>query len=218
MATAAPDPAAAALLARSLTPERLSTYLTECQGSLPAALVLYQWNTEATGAFWETLGQWEVLLRNVIDGQLRRRHVTRGRPGSWLDDPAGELIAQARSEIEVARRRVHRKGKALTDGQIVSELPFGFWRFLISRRYTNLWPDMATGFPHAPDRRLSTIETPVAHLHELRNRLAHQQRIWSEPLRDRYTEMIDLAGYIDPALARWLHDSSRVTQVQAARP
>ena len=41
----------------------------------------------------------------------------------------------------------------LRDGQTISALGFGFWRFLLGRRYqTGLWPDLAAGFPHAPTR------------------------------------------------------------------
>jgi len=218
MARVAGDPVGEQLLLRGLGRDRLSTYLNACGGSLTEALVLYQWNTEVAGAFWETLGQWEVLLRNVIDGQLRGRHTARRRAGSWLDDPAGELSTQARADIKVARERVRRKGKPVTDPQTVSELSFGFWRFLISRRYTNLWPDLASGFPYAPNRRLDTVENRVAHLHELRNRMAHQQRIWAEPLQDRYGEILELAGWVNPVLGQWLQETTRVPSVLAAQP
>ncbi len=218
MARVAGDPVREQLLLRRLGGDRLSTYLTACGGSVTEALVLYQWNNEVAGAFWETLGQWEVLLRNVIDGQLRARHATRGRVGSWLDDPAGELSAQARVDIKVAGDRVRRKGKTVTDPQTVSELSFGFWRFLISRRYTNLWPDLASGFPYAPNRRLSTVEDRVADLHEFRNRLAHQQRIWAQPLHDRYTEILELAGWVNPVLREWLQETTRVPAILAAQP
>lgn len=126
MAMAAADPALAALLARSLTPERLSTNVPECHGSLADASVMYQWNTEVTGASWETLAQWRrsfVTSSTVSSGGGASPG---GRPGSWLDDPAGELAIQTRREIDLAGGRVRRKGNAVTDGQIFSKLSFGF--------------------------------------------------------------------------------------------
>lgn len=75
--------------------------------------------------------------------------------------------------------------KPTSDGQVISELSFGFRRFLLARRYQGqLWPDLATGFPHTPSRRRQLVEDPVVRLHEFRNRLAHHQRVVSEPERE----------------------------------
>ncbi len=208
----------ARLLLTVLSEERLSSYLDACDGSATAALALYQWNTAAVGAYWETLAHLEVIVRNVLDRRLTDRHRSRGRPGDWLADPARELTSRSRDDIRTAQTRVQRKGRPVAHGQVISELPFGFWRFLVSRRYTSLWPDLASGFPFAPDRRLSTVERPLADLHELRNRLAHHHRIWPQPLSRRYTQITALAGYVDPELSRWLNNTSRVPAVLAARP
>lgn len=111
------------------------------------------------------------------------------------------------------------KGKTTSHDQAISELSFGFWRFLLSRTYSGrLWPDLASGFPHAPNRSLTTIETPVRDLHELRNRLAHHQRVYSQPLADRHRDMQTLLGYIDPTLTAWVAATSRVPAVLAQRP
>lgn len=140
------------LLEQRLSPERLSTYVVACTGRLDDALVLYQWNTAVTGAFWEDMAHLEVLLRNAIDDRLTVRHADRGRTGTWLDDPARELTKYAREDITRAKERLRSKRKQFSRGQVVSELSFGFWRFLLSKRHTNLWPDVATGFPHAPNQ------------------------------------------------------------------
>lgn len=217
-----PQPYASALsllLERHLSQDRLSTYVTECRGRLDDALQLYAWNSAVSGAFWEQLGHVEVVLRNTLDGRLVARHAHRRRPGTWLDDPARELTQRARDDIARARSRIVGKGKPPTHGQVVSELSFGFWRFLISKTYSGtLWPDLASGFPHAPKRALNTVEHPVRQLHEFRNRLGHHQRIWSEPLLDRHREMTDLIGYVDPDVALWVAHVSRVQPTLALRP
>ncbi len=200
-----PQPYASALsllLERHLSQDRLSTYVTECSGRLDDALQLYAWNSAVSGAFWEQLG-----------------HAHRRRPGTWLDDPARELTQRARDDIARARSRIVGKGKPPTHGQVVSELSFGFWRFLVSKTYSGtLWPDLASGFPHAPKRALNTVEHPVRQLHEFRIRLGHHQRIWSEPLLDRHREMTDLVGYVDPDVALWVEHVSRVQPTLALRP
>jgi hypothetical protein len=193
--------------------ERLSTYLGVCRGDPVAAFGLYEWNTLVTGSLWEVLGHVEVVIRNAVDDRLSVRHASRGRPGSWLDDPAGELSKQARGEIDVARTRLIRKGKSLAHGQIISELSLGFWRYLISKRYMALWPDIATGFPHAPNRAIATVERPLSDVHDFRNRLGHHQRIWSQPLHERHRDMLTLIGYVDLDVHDWVMDRNRVSTV-----
>lgn len=213
------DPVTAVALQAAITPERLSSYLAECGGDLPAALELYRWNGEMAGALWETLGHVEVLLRNTLCARMDLRQRRSGRPASWLADAASGLDQRARDDIAVARARVKAKGKRASDGQIISELGFGFWRFLLARRYqSSLWPDLAGGFPNAPTRRLSVVENPMVRLHAFRNRLAHQQRIWSEPIEDRYDDCILLSGFVDASVATWIDASSSVSTVFAARP
>jgi hypothetical protein len=105
----------------------------------------------------------EVALRNTLAERLAARHRRLGRAGSWLDDPEEELSSRARLDIAGARDRVRQKGKRASDGQTISELSFGFWRFLVTKKLTGLWPDLASGFSHAPDRQLGTVEGRIAH-------------------------------------------------------
>jgi hypothetical protein len=207
------------VLLRGISAPRLNEYRTYCGGDLDAALELYRWNTEMTGAMWETIGHVEVALRNSLADRLTDRHSRLRRPGSWLDDPTFELDRQARDDIAKARDRVRRNGKQPSDGQTISELNFGFWRFLFARRYaTTLWPDLASGFPHSPNRTRATVERPVRRLHVFRNRLAHHQRIWTEPLAERWNDMCSVLRYIDPDLCTWATRHSRVAVVLARCP
>lgn len=205
-------------LERLFSAERLSTYIAHCDGDFAAAVEMYRWNSAITAAFWEPVGHLEVALRNTLDNRLAARHSRLTRPGSWLDDPARELTDRARLDIAGARERVKQKGKRASDGQTISELSFGFWRFLITKKLTSLWPDLATGFPHAPDRRRETVEAPLSRLHVFRNRLAHHQRVWSHAPAERYEDLLTLAGYIDPALPGWIEATSKVQRALAAKP
>ena len=151
-------------LVEHLSGDRLSTYLAARDDNLDAAVVLYAWNGEVTGAFWEHLGHVEVSLRNTLDARLAARHDRLRRADTWLDDPARELTERARKDIATARSRV-KAGKRGSHGQVLSKLSFGFWRFLVSKTCSGrFWPDLASGFPHAPNRSLTTIETPVREL------------------------------------------------------
>jgi hypothetical protein len=148
-----------------------------------AAVELYRWNAELAGAFWESLGHVEVLLRYTLAERLASGQEPLGHPLSWLVEGATGLDPRGYDDIVKARGRVRAKKKAPTGAQIISELGFGFWRFLVARRYQGeLWPDLASGFHYAPIRSRSTLEDPIVRLHDFRNRLAHHQRIWSEPV------------------------------------
>ncbi|SFT89114.1 Abi-like protein [Actinopolyspora lacussalsi subsp. righensis] len=198
---------------------RMRGYLDACGGDPDIALELYRWNTRISGAFWETLSHLEIVLRNVLARRLAVRHATAGRAGSWLDDPNRELDHRARREITEARQRVNRKGKTASDGQILSELSFGFWRFLLARRYaTTLWPDLARGFPVAPTRARTVVEQPVTRLHEFRNRLAHHERIWNQPLKERHDDIMTLLGFVRSDLPDWVAEECRVSAVLVACP
>jgi hypothetical protein len=205
-------------LERLLSRERLGAYVQACEHDLGDAIALYRWNAAVSAALWEPLGHLEVALRNGASTSLAARHARSRRPGSWLDDPGGELDPRVQGHIATARRRVRQKGKRLTDPQTISELGFGFWRYLVTKRHTHLWPDLATAFAHAPDRRRETVEEPLARLHDLRNRVAHHQRIWNRDLVARYDDLLRVAGYLDPGLPAWIADGCAVPGVLRARP
>lgn len=137
----------------------------------------------------------------------------------WLDDPAGELHSAAREEIDKGKRRLRQAGAQLLPGKIVAELSFGFWRFLLARRYTaSLWPAMRPAFPHLPSRDRLLLEEPVARLHKLRNRLAHHEPLIAEPLGARYVDLLTVVGYVDPALRQWVDGGNSLTATLATRP
>jgi hypothetical protein len=145
---------------RLFSRERMSTYVARYDGDFDAAVHLYRWNAAITAAFWEPIGHLEVALRNRLSDQLFTRHRRLARKLTWLDDPGRELSGKGRDDIAAARSRIKRKGKRASEGQTISELSFGFWRFLVAKKRTSLWPDLASAFPFAPNRRRETIEAP----------------------------------------------------------
>ena len=204
---------------RHLSPARLTTYLTEAGGDFDHALLLYRWNSAVAAAFWESLGYGEIALRNALHEALAKRHTRLRRPDQWYDDPRHELNPRGRDEIALARNRLTRAGAVLTPGKIVAELPFGFWRYLLARRYTaTLWPVMRTAFPHLPGRDRRLLEEPVTGLHHLRNRIAHHEPLLREDLAARYADLVGVLDAIDPVLRAWALSDGRVPALLAQRP
>jgi hypothetical protein len=214
-----PPSETALLIQRHLSAPRLATYVRASGGDLDRAVELYLWNATVAGALWEVLGHVEVVLRNVLHDALTARHQRLGRTGQWYDDPARELAQPARDDITRAKQRLQLGSAPLQPGKIVAELSFGFWRFLLARRYTaTLWPALRPAFPYMPgsDRRL--LEAPVARLHVLRNRVAHHEPLLAEPVDDRYADLLDVVGFVHPQMRSWLDTHNRLLATLAQRP
>jgi len=216
-----PD-APAGLVEAHLTAPRVATYVDACDGDLNQALLLYKWNARIAGALWEALGHGEVLLRNAIHDTLTTRHQHRRQPGYWFDNPRHELDNRAHDEIDAAKRRARRgiSSEAVPPGKLVAELPFGFWRYLLAKRYSpTLWPAIRHAFPHLPGRNRARLERPVIHLHQLRNRITHHEPLIRENLPARLADLEYVLDAIDPALRRWIRDDGgRLVAIVTDRP
>ena len=78
-------------------PPRLRHYLVEAGGDVDRAIRLYEWNTNLSAAFWESLGHLEVVLRNTIDRQMTARHVARAIPhGSCSPENRDQVRTRSR--------------------------------------------------------------------------------------------------------------------------
>lgn len=223
-----PDPLFLGALEQRLSSERLRPYRTEVGGDLQRALQLYEWNAAISAAFFELLGHFEVVLRNSLHDQLRIWHAAKGRGGQWYDDPAHLLDQRGGADIAKVRRTLADNSQVETPGKVVAELGFGFWRFLLDKRYqATLWaPCLQHAFPYLSPRRLKMVSTPVASLHWLRNRIAHHEPVHrvsrgdqrSVSLADGHSAVLQVAGFMDPGIAAWLSVLSRVPTMLASRP
>jgi hypothetical protein len=210
----------ASLLRQRLSPERLGPYERACDRDTSRAVVLYEWNGEVSAAFHEILGLLEVVLRNALHDQLTAWHDRRGRRGRWYDDPDGILETHRRRDIAEARSRLDRDGKAANPGRVVAELTFGFWRYLLARRYeTTLWtPALRHAFPNLRPARRATLYSPIKDLVRLRNRIAHHEPIHNRPLAVLHDDLLRVAGHIDSRIEGWIRGRSRVPELLRSQP
>jgi hypothetical protein len=208
------------LLEQHLSAERIRPYRLVVGGDLDAAIALYQWNGAMAAALGEDLGHLEVVLRNALHHQLTVWHAGAGLPGQWYDPPLAVLDQRRRQDIAEARSRLKRAGKLESPGRVVSELMFGFWRFLLDSRYqTTLWAQaLRKAFPHLVPQRRIDVYRPVNTLYMLRNRIAHQEPIHQLNLADHHRYLLLVAGFIDPGIEAWLGGNSRVPPMLAGRP
>ncbi len=208
------------LLERRLSVERIGPYRTTVGGDLDRALLLYEWNATVGAAIHEAIGHLEVVLRNALHEQLTAWHTAQQLPGQWYDDPNQALDRHRRDDIDAARARIRRDGKVETSGKVVAELMFGFWRFLLDKRYQpTLWAQaLRHAFPHLQPQRRVEVYDPVYALVRLRNRIAHHEPVHHLPLHARHDDLLRVAAYLDPAIEAWISQTSRVPALLSARP
>ncbi len=212
------DAALLPVLWQRLSPERMKPYADAAGGDGDRALGLYQWNIAISGALFESLGSLEVVLRNALHRELARNHAASGLPGAWYDDPAGVLGERAREDVETARQRILDRGHAVVPGRLVAELTFGFWRFLLAKKYEHtLWtPALVHAFVRQTTRR--DVHARLSRLNELRNRIAHHEPIHARRLSLDYGDLLFVARAICADTARWIDRTSRVRLTLTLRP
>ena len=207
-------------LATLLTHERLATYLKVSNDDLTAALQLYNWNIDVTTAALAMTAMVEIPLRNALDHQLTCWAHGRGSQ-SWFD--LAPLYTQGRRDLAKATQRAGAGRRPPTHVRFVAVLSFGFWRFLLSRRYlTTLWiPALQHAFPNTDldaNSLQRSIENDVQQLHFLRNRAAHHEPLLRRDLHDDLERARHVMTCISPVARNWLDGRQLVSDVVAKRP
>jgi len=204
-------------IVRRLSMARLASYLRASSDDVSLALRLYEWNTQISAAFFELLSDVEVVVRNSFHEQLTVWHHGRNSGGQWYDNEHGFLQPRATAAIHEARIRIANKGKTETSDQIVAELGFGFWRFLLTKPYkTTLWPFAGKyAFPNV----ISTEQffSRIARLHDFRNRIAHHEPIHLRQLDLDLLDCFQAVGAVCRDTELWVRTRSRVGALLAAR-
>ncbi|MEV6410570.1 hypothetical protein [Kribbella sp. NPDC051718] len=196
-----------------LSPARFAPYLARTGGDTDAAIQLYWWNVDVSAAFYTPLHRLEMALRNGIHQRLS---VAYGGADWWasapLQDNGVRLVGDA------ARKVASRSGSSTAD-DMVTELSFGFWASLISRRYDRtLWvPHLHKAFPgyRGPRERLHReVHTVLL----LRNRIMHHEPIHHRHLQADHQTILRVLMYLAPSMVDQLRPNDHVAAVLRDRP
>ena len=200
-----------------ITEARFAPYLAEARGDHETAVAFYVWNAQISAALFEMLHHVEVLLRNAIDGQFAPLDASAAPSTTWLGDPA-ILNEASRQRVRETIERIVRDGKTPTCGRVVAGLSFAFCSALFDKKYNQLWVlRLHRTFPAGTGDR-DEVATLMYNLVPFLNRLAHHETIIRRPIASHYSEMLMLAGLIDPDARIWIEQISRVEQILRARP
>jgi hypothetical protein len=179
-------PTQLANLEKSISSERIGTYLSACAGDLVAAVQMYEQNTALSEALYGVLQAFEVTIRNSMHRELTAHFGV----ANWFDRIP--LLRAEAAALKRAKKSLLRAGKPQTPGRIVAELSFGFWVGLTSRPYSQkVWiPCLYKAFPlkrlahKAANGRLEEIR-------RIRNRIAHHEPIMQPTLCGIYGRTVE---------------------------
>lgn len=162
---------------------RMSRYLTACGGNTKRAMTLYRKNLQLSQELFTVISCFEISLRNGIDKQCR---LTLGN--DWLRNgaAAGGIFDNHNCRLtrDNINDAVHKLNHAYTHNKLVSELGFGFWRYIFAPNQF-----LATGrtllriFPAKPTSSAAIqynntfVFNQLAQINNLRNRIAHHEPI-----------------------------------------
>ncbi|MGL4744723.1 MAG: hypothetical protein ACRCXL_10115 [Dermatophilaceae bacterium] len=201
-----------------LSTARLRPYQAAA-GSAEDGMRLYDWNSQVSAAFYESLHYLEVGLRNVFDQELSRWASARGTTESWYTAREVPLNQGARKRIEEARERATERWTiSESHGKVVAELSFGFWWSLTADRYdSRLWaPCLRSAFDGPVRRRI--LHAVLDDFRKLRNRIAHHEPVHNRALDVDYAMLLDTASRISPLLRDQIVATSRIPAVLGDRP
>lgn len=237
------EPAEIAALERSITPTRMSTYLSAASGDADLARNLHLWDRELSVAFHADLAILEVALRNAMNAQLVLKwgNLWYADLAVVLDDRTSRQLAEAWGRIPGDK----------TPGRVVAQCMFGFWRGLLDKgdhfgraprrvrcNYeVLLWRGVLDkAFPGG--RAQATADNKkwerdyaravVSRVNDLRNRVSHHEPLINGfPLTGQqvrqtatgsYEDCMRLASMLDRDLKSLLQATSKVPSVLSSRP
>jgi len=118
---------------------RSKPYLVAARHSRSDALRLYEWNLLISCEFFRQLAIVEVVMRNSISREFEKFHGLYGRADNWLRDPKILPFERQRIAVDeaIAKVAVHRDAPTLE--RLIPELGFGFWRYLLTKRYADVY-------------------------------------------------------------------------------
>ncbi|MDO5746675.1 MAG: Abi family protein [Actinomycetaceae bacterium] len=191
--------------------------------------LLYIWNTRLSKALLEDFGHVEVLLRNFIHDRLTRDY---SHPDWYHATNRYHFNGPFQNSVAKVERRLKKRGRVATPDQVIAELSFDNWRFLLTPRHeVTIWKALVNldngGMPHYRSRNRADFESDVELIRELRNRASHQEPLILEAAPttaetkrlDAYAAALkNTAARIDPDAAQWIIANSRVKAIRKLRP
>lgn len=212
------EPQLTAILA-AVHDDRIDRFLPAAAGSREDAFRLYCWNCRLCEAFYLPLHFAEIAVRNAINSHLINKY-----GGEWYINRAliGSMDPDRQSDFDkVLQAEKMRHGDAMTCHHLVSELSFGFWQHLLTKRFGRIvWTGgIKDAFPNAPnDIERQQLYDRLEAIRKWRNRIAHHKPIFDRGPSAKHQDLLQLVRWVSHDLADWVTSSSQVTAAIQLRP
>ncbi|MER7845337.1 hypothetical protein ABTZ03_15470 [Kitasatospora sp. NPDC096077] len=180
---------------------------------------LYAWDSEVARALQSPLRDLEVALRNQLHRQLGGRYARQ----DWWNERRAEPNRHGRAEIETAEEKLVRRKPTYETCDVVAQLSFGFWVSLLGKggrggnyemKYWN--PALRHLFREHRGGR-EALHGKFDRMRTLRNRIAHQERIFHRHLDEDFRTTVALLRYLSPPMAERHEKHSQVPEVLARK-
>ena len=193
---------------------RLGRYLRACGNNTQKAMTLYRRNLQLSQELYTIVSCFEIALRNAIN-----QHYITTLGNDWLRDATvtGGVFdnRDCRSTAKIIRDALAKllaSGLPYKHDKIVAEMGFGFWRYLFApNQFAAGGTTLLRIFPNKPVSTPTTqynqalVFSELAHLNELRNRIAHHEPICFQgsadaidtvPVRQHYASILRLFQWL----------------------
>jgi hypothetical protein len=187
----------------------------------PAALTLYAWNAQVSGALLAPLHICEVVMRNAVSDALTHMY---GKDWPWSPGfvqslPLPNTGYSQRKDLQNACRN------ASTTGKVIPELKFVFWqKMFTSRHEQRLWKAYLTRVLPNVDMTKSLrqqrqgIYDDLEQIRMLRNRIAHHEPIFTRNLANDFQKIVSLVEIKCKVTANWMINNQQALAIINAKP
>ena len=174
-----------------LSPERLD-YIKNRTNSKPLIIKIHQETLSLNGALMSIVGMIEIALRNTVYQNLDQHFAVKNwlfhppAPFEWRDSEKRRLTKALEHARDAKISKIKRKNRrniirnkiSISDGDMIAQLTFGFWKRMYAPEYEHyLWrPALRHAFPNTRITR-ANIAKNLQTIYQTRNRLAHHERI-----------------------------------------
>lgn len=214
-----------------LSTPRWERYLEASGSDSRRALELYEWNLQLASAIMHDIAHIEVAVRNIYDHTIVSsfrgdthwlldnnspviKPLFRTRKGKTID-----LNIRNRTSIHDAKQRICSQHP--TPGQIIAELPFGFWRHLTDAAHEKTLgvPYLNRAFPKGTSRK--QVEYWLTLINRVRKRASHHEPLFTPARQDELIKAqhytIAIAHILLPELADHIQSTSTLNCVLHSR-
>lgn len=204
-----------------LQSQRLARYSIIAGTTDKAALFkFYMWNCALCEAFYLPLQIAEIATRNAIHNAL-----VFWLGEKWFENSTFLALLDKRFRDELSAcivRESAQHAAAMTCHHVCSDLTFGFWGHLTTKRFDRIiWKrGIRHNFPQAPasPKARDELHDLIESVRRWRNRIAHYKAIFDKSPSKKLQDTLLLIRWVCNDTADWVTSASAVQEVINARP